>query len=87
MSEEEILAPLQGDPQRLGEQGFVIGRGNLPHQADRRGGNIVVVVTLAKLARTLVLHFDTGDPIDLIARKFISVIVDYRVTGLVQVAG
>jgi hypothetical protein len=47
----------------------------------------VVAVTLAKLARTLVLHFDTGDPIDLIARKFISVIVDYRVTGLIQVAG
>lgn len=36
LSEEEILAPLQGDPQRhlvlspIGAQGFVIGRGNLP---------------------------------------------------------
>jgi hypothetical protein len=50
----------------------------------------VVVATPANLARTPVLHFDRRDSMldaELIARKFVPVIVGYRVTRLVQVAG
>jgi predicted polyphosphate/ATP-dependent NAD kinase len=100
LGEGQILALLQRHPQRklvlspIGAQGFVIGRGNLqlsPSVIRQIGAsNIVVVATRAKLARTPVLHFDTGDSMldaELVARKFIPVIVGYRVTRLVQVAG
>jgi predicted polyphosphate/ATP-dependent NAD kinase len=43
--------------------------------------NIIVVATPAKLAATPVLRFDTGDSIldhDMIARKFLAVIIGYR---------
>jgi len=49
----------------VGAQGFVLGRGNLQLSPDviRAIGleNVVVVATPAKLARTPVLRFDTGD--------------------------
>jgi len=50
----------------IGAQGFLLGRGNLelsPAIIRQIGiGNILVVATPAKLARTPVLRFDTGDP-------------------------
>jgi predicted polyphosphate/ATP-dependent NAD kinase len=78
----------------IGAQGFVLGRGNqqLSPTAIRRigAGNIILVATPAELARTPVLRFDTGDPTldqELSARNFIPVIVGYRHSRLVKVAG
>jgi predicted polyphosphate/ATP-dependent NAD kinase len=72
----------------------VLGRGNqqLSPAVVRRIGkeNIVVVSTPAKLARTPVLRFDSGDAAldsDLISRKYFEVIIGYRRTRLVRVAG
>jgi predicted polyphosphate/ATP-dependent NAD kinase len=78
----------------LGAQGFLLGRGNRqlsPAVIRRIGrGNIVVVSTPAKLARTPVLRVDTGDAeldAELISRNFLEVIVGYRRTRLVKLAG
>jgi predicted polyphosphate/ATP-dependent NAD kinase len=76
----------------IGAQGFVLGRGNRqlsPAVVGRIGAdNIVVVATPAKLARTPLLRFDTGDAaLDaaLISRRFFSVIVGYHRLRLVKV--
>ena len=78
----------------IGAQGFLLGRGNQPLSPAvirRIGiGNIVVVSTPAKLARTPLLRFDTGDvALDtaLISRNFFSVIVGYHRQRMVKVAG
>jgi predicted polyphosphate/ATP-dependent NAD kinase len=78
----------------IGAQGFVLGRGNqqLSPAVIRRIGaeNIIVVSTPAKLARTPVLRFDSGDAAldaDIISRKYFEVIVGYRRMRLVRVAG
>ena len=78
----------------IGAQGFLLGRGNQPLSpavVRRVGiGNIVVVSTPAKLARTPLLRFDTGDAaLDtvLISPKFLSVIVGYHRNRMVKVAG
>jgi len=75
----------------IGAQGFVLGRGNQqlsPAVINRIGAdNIVVVATPAKLARTPLLHFDTGDAgLDaaLISRRFFSVVVGYHYLRLVK---
>jgi predicted polyphosphate/ATP-dependent NAD kinase len=77
----------------IGAQGFVLGRGNQPLSPAviRTVGldNIILIATPAKLARTPLLRFDTGDPAldaDLISRKFFPVIVGYRRTRLVKTA-
>lgn len=69
----------------LGAQGFVLGRGNLELSAAivRQIGieNIVIVATPAKLARTPVLRFDTGDTgldHELAQAGFLRVIVGYH---------
>lgn len=69
----------------LGAQGFVLGRGNLelsPAIIQQIGiENIVIVATPAKLARTPVLRFDTGDPgldHDLVHTGFLRVIIGYH---------
>jgi predicted polyphosphate/ATP-dependent NAD kinase len=52
-------------------------------------GNIFVVSTPAKLARTPVLRFDTGDSAldaNMISRKFFTVIIGYHRVRLVKVA-
>ena len=100
LAERDLLALLDRYPERrlvlspIGAQGFVLGRGNqqLSPAVIRRIGaaNIMVLATPAKLARTLVLRFDTGDAAldaDLIARHFFEVIVGYRRTRLVKVSG
>jgi predicted polyphosphate/ATP-dependent NAD kinase len=100
LSERQILKLLDRYPEcrlvlsPIGAQGFVLGRGNQPLSPAviRRVGidNIIVVATPAKLARTPCLRFDTGDArldADMISRKFWEVIVGYRRTRLVKVAG
>jgi predicted polyphosphate/ATP-dependent NAD kinase len=77
----------------IGAQGFVLGRGNLPLSPEvigRIGGeNLIVVSTPAKLARTPLLRFDTGDAaLDAaLARKgFLPVVIGYHLSRLVRVA-
>lgn len=77
----------------IGAQGFLLGRGNQPLSPAviRRIGarNIIVLSTPAKLARTPLLRFDTGDAmldVDMISRKFFAVIIGYHRTRLVKVA-
>jgi len=77
----------------IGAQGFVLGRGNLQLSPEviRRIGieNIVVVATPAKLARTPVLRFDTGDEhLDtaFAEQEYLSVLVGYHRRRLVKVA-
>ena len=100
ISEREILDLLDLYPDRklvvspIGAQGFLLGRGNqqLSPAVIRRIGaeNIIVVSTPAKLERTPVLRFDTGDvelDADMISRKFFPIIVGYHRMRLVKVAG
>jgi predicted polyphosphate/ATP-dependent NAD kinase len=77
----------------IGAQGFVLGRGNLQLSPEviRRIGieNVVVVATPAKLARTPVLRFDTGDEqLDaaFAEQEYLSVLVGYHRRRLVKVA-
>jgi predicted polyphosphate/ATP-dependent NAD kinase len=99
LAEREILALIDRHADcrlvlsPIGAQGFVLGRGNQqlsPAVIRRIGtGHILVLSTPAKLARTPVLRFDTGDAnldSDMISRKFFEVIVGYRRTRLVKVA-
>jgi predicted polyphosphate/ATP-dependent NAD kinase len=99
LAEHDILALIDRHPacrlvlSPIGAQGFVLGRGNqqLSPAVIRRIGaaNILVLSTPAKLARTPVLRFDTGDAnldSDMISRKFFEVIVGYRRTRMVRVA-
>jgi predicted polyphosphate/ATP-dependent NAD kinase len=99
LAERQILELLDRYPDRklmlspIGAQGFLLGRGNQPLSPTvirRIGvGNIIVVSTPAKLARTPLLRFDTGDAEldgDMISRKFYSVIIGYHRTRLVKVA-
>jgi predicted polyphosphate/ATP-dependent NAD kinase len=100
LAERQILDLLDRHPVRklvlspIGAQGFLLGRGNqqLSPAVIRRIGdeNIIVMATPAKLARTPLLRFDTGDAkldADMISRKFFPVIVGYHRMRLVKVAG
>jgi predicted polyphosphate/ATP-dependent NAD kinase len=100
LDERQILELLDRHPRcrlilsLIGAQGFVLGRGNqqLSPAVIRRIGtdNITVVATPAKLAQTPVLRFDTGDAgldSELIARKFLPVLIGYRRARLVRIAG
>jgi predicted polyphosphate/ATP-dependent NAD kinase len=76
----------------IGAQGFVLGRGNLQLSPDviRRIGNdrICIVATPAKLARTPVLRFDTGDSgldAELAASGYVPVVVGDRRRRMVKV--
>lgn len=99
LSERQILDLLARHGERklvlspIGAQGFVLGRGNQPlSPAVIRQiglGNIILIATPAKLARTPLLRFDTGDTAldaDLISRKFLPVVVGYHRTRLVKTA-
>lgn len=77
----------------IGSQGFVLGRGNLqlsPQVIRKIGrGNIMVVSTPAKLARTPLLRFDTGDAAldtELAGRGYFSVVMGYRLSRLMKVS-
>lgn len=76
----------------IGAQGFILGRGNLQLSPEviRKVGpqNIIVVATPAKLARTPVLRFDTGDAsldTELSEKGYISVVIGYRLRRLAKV--
>ena len=99
LAERQILDLLDRYPDRklvlspIGAQGFLLGRGNQPLSPAviRRIGasNIIVLSTPAKLVRTPLLRFDTGDAaLDaaMISRKFFEVIIGYHRTRLVKVA-
>ena len=99
LAERQILELFDRYPDRklvlspIGAQGFLLGRGNqqLSPAVIRHIGanNIVVVSTPAKLARTPLLRFDTGDAkldADMISRKFLVVIIGYHQTKMVRVA-
>ena len=71
----------------------MLGRGNQQLSAAVIRGigisNIMVIATPAKLARTPLLRFDTGDAAldaDMISRKFFETIIGYHRTRLVKVA-
>lgn len=100
LNERQILDLLARYHQRklvlspIGAQGFLLGRGNqqLSPPVIRRIGaeNIIVLATPAKLARTPLLRFDSGDSTldsDMISRKFLPVVVGYHRTRLVKTAG
>lgn len=77
----------------IGAQGFVLGRGNLqlsPAVVRQIGiDHLTVVATPAKLKRTPVLRFDTGDlELDarLADRRFLPVITGYRRRRLVPIS-
>jgi len=78
----------------IGAQGFVLGRGNQPLSPTviRLIGvdNMILIATPAKLARTPLLRFDTGDTAldaELISRKFLPVVIGYRRMRMVKIAG
>lgn len=98
LNERQILDLLDRFPRHhivlspIGAQGFVLGRGNLqlsPAVVRRVGaGNILVVATPAKLHRTPILRFDTGDgglDAGLAERHYWPVIVGYRTRRLVPI--
>jgi predicted polyphosphate/ATP-dependent NAD kinase len=100
LNERQILELLPRYRQRklvlspIGAQGFLLGRGNqqLSPTVVRQIGadNIIVLATPAKLARTPLLRFDSGDSTldsDMISRKFLPVIVGYHRTRLVKTGG
>jgi predicted polyphosphate/ATP-dependent NAD kinase len=91
LNEQGILKLLERHPAAelilspIGAQGFVLGRGNLqisPAVVRKIGlDRLTVIATSAKLKRTPVLRFDTGDQaLDeaLASRGYLSVITGYR---------
>jgi len=98
LCESELLELLDAHPDAclvispIGAQGFVLGRGNqqLSPAVLRRIGRegIVVVATPAKLDRTPVLRFDTGDAAldsELAGSGFFPVVTGYHTRRLVEV--
>jgi predicted polyphosphate/ATP-dependent NAD kinase len=95
VAEERILEELGKTPgaiivSPLGQQGFILGRGNqqISSKIIRKVGidRIIVVATPAKLQHTPKFKVDTGDPdLDRDLRRTISVIVGYWLRLLIQV--
>ena len=99
LNEEQILRLLDQYPDRrlvlspIGAQGFVLGRGNLQLSPEviRRIGrkNLIVISTPAKLSRTPVLRFDTGDAAldeELFDQGYLPVVTGYGQSRVVKVA-
>ena len=99
VGEREILAALSTAKEAaivvspIGQQGFILGRGNLqisPAVLRRVGvGNVLVVSTPAKLARTPVLRVDTGEAsldAEFTAKEYMFVLVGYRARRLHPIA-
>ena len=97
LNERQLLDLFEDYPHRrlilspIGAQGFVLGRGNLqlsPEVVNRIGiKNLIIVATPAKLARTPVLRFDTGDATldaKLVAAHYLPVVTGYRLRRLVK---
>lgn len=99
LNERQILDLLDRYPRcklilsPIGAQGFILGRGNLPLTPEIvraiGAGNIIIVATPAKLARTPLLRFDTGDAsldAELAASGYFPVVIGYRLRRLARVA-
>ncbi len=99
LDERRILELIDRYPRRrlvlspIGAQGFVLGRGNLQLSPEviRKFGrpDILVVATPAKLARTPLLRFDTGDvelDNELAGGGYFPVVIGYRLRRLVKVS-
>lgn len=99
LNEEQLLRLLDAHQQcvlvlsPIGAQGFVLGRGNqqLSPEVLRRIGpaNMIVIATPAKLQRTPVMRFDTGDrALDAAFANsgYVRVVTGYHVSRLVRVA-
>jgi len=95
VGEREILAALSTAKEAaivvspIGQQGFILGRGNLqisPAVLRRVGvGNVQVVSTPAKLARTPLLRVDTGEAsldAEFTAKEYLFVLIGYRARRL-----
>lgn len=98
LNEQQISALLEKYPlckvilSPIGAQGFILGRGNQPLTPEllwRIGRkNIIVIATPAKLDRTSMLRFDTGDPdLDrvLAGDGFFPVLIGYHERRMVRV--
>jgi len=98
LNEKDILALIDDHSEYrlvlspIGAQGFVLGRGNLQLSPEviRKVGRekIIVISTPAKLLRTPVLRFDTGDSeldSELHGKGYFSVVIGYRLSRLVKV--
>ncbi len=98
LNEQQLLRLLDEQPRcvlvlsPLGAQGFVLGRGNQqlsPEVVGRIGPtNVIVIATPAKLRRTPVLRFDTGDrTLDaaFAQRGYLQVVTGYHLSRLVKV--
>ncbi len=99
LNEQQLLRLLDQHPRcvlvlsPLGAQGFVLGRGNhqlSPEVVGRIGpDNVIVIATPAKLRRTPVLRFDTGDrALDaaFAPSGYLQVVTGYHLSRLVKVA-
>jgi predicted polyphosphate/ATP-dependent NAD kinase len=99
LRESELLELIDAHPDvrlvlsPIGAQGFVLGRGNQqlsPAVLQRIGRErVIVVATPAKLDRTPLLRFDTGDPAldaELGGSGFFPVVTRYHVRRLVEVS-
>ncbi len=99
LNEQQLLGLLDAHPgcllvlSPIGAQGFVLGRGNqqLSSHVVRRIGpaNVIVIATPAKLKRTPVLRFDTGDAtLDAAFANtgYLEVVTGYHLSRLVKVA-
>lgn len=97
LNERQLLDLFEDYPRRklilspIGAQGFVLGRGNLqlsPEVVNRIGiKNLIIVATPAKLARTPVLKFDTGDAAldaKLVTSGYLPVVIGYHSRRLVK---
>jgi predicted polyphosphate/ATP-dependent NAD kinase len=97
LNESRILTLLESYSRRflilspIGAQGFVLGRGNLqlsPAVIRAIGcDNIIIIATPAKLARTPILRFDTGDRAldqELTRQGYVRVLTGYRRRRLVK---
>jgi predicted polyphosphate/ATP-dependent NAD kinase len=100
LNEQGILELLESHPlaelilSPIGAQGFVLGRGNLqisPAVVRQIGfSRLSIVATPAKLKRTPVLRFDTGDEAldkTLADQGYLSVITGYRRRRLTPISG
>ena len=95
VAEERILDELEKTPgaiivSPLGQQGFILGRGNqqISSRVVRKVGRdrIIVVATPAKLQHTPKFKVDTGDPdLDRELKRTISVLVGYWLRLMIQV--
>ncbi len=95
LREEQILEEVEGNPATIvvspiGQQGFILGRGNQqvsPEVIESVGlDNILILATPNKLTETPVFKIDTGDPeVDEEFRGYVRIIMGYKIERPVPV--